>query len=256
MASKNPEIETSKSEQERLLVKAEIKKKLKSARQRLTKTYGKNFNFKWEDIFNDSSTIRDPHFKEMVKDIANCRDALDKLETAPKRFSDQKKHLEEIQNDLNIDPDALKTLFKALELAEKYQPLLNEIIRLQVEIIAPMVKHSAAEAKEIRANAKGELTKEGRAKADRAYISQTRVKRTKPGKQSKWNKEDERKLINRWNYLDGMIDKNLVKKSIYEQRKENLKIIKNEFHFNSLNAAYQKLHRLGVPNVPACKTKK
>ncbi len=120
---KKVEQETSKGERERLLVKAEIKKTLKNFRQKLVRKYGKN----WKSNIKDSNdpTLNDSSYKEMV----DCLYELGKLETAPNRFKDLAKHLKK-QKNLNVAPDDLETIYKALELAEKYQPLFNENLEL------------------------------------------------------------------------------------------------------------------------------
>ncbi len=140
---KKVEQETSKGEQELLLVKAEIKKNLKNFRQKLVRKYGKN----WKSNIKDSNdpTLNDPSYKEIV----NCLYKLGKLETAPKRFKDLTTHLKK-QKNLNIAPDDLETIYVALELAENHQKQADEIFRLQSENLFPIVKRFAVGKKEGR----------------------------------------------------------------------------------------------------------
>ena len=140
---KKVEQETSKGEQERLLVKAEIKKTLKNLHQKLARKYGKN----WRSNIKDSNdpTLNDPSYKEIV----DCLYKLGKLETAPKRFKDLTTHLKK-QKNLNVAPDDLETIYIALELAENHQKQADEIFRLQSEILFPIVKRFAVGKKEWR----------------------------------------------------------------------------------------------------------
>lgn len=172
---------------------------------------------------------------------------------------------------MDIAADDLKTIYKALELAADHQEQVNEIIRLQVEILSPMVKGSAVEARELRKignkirvsrekgnpidekKEKARLENEAAVKGDRAFVGATRRKRIKPGKPSKWTPEKENKLKERWYTLDGMIDKNLDEKLIREQKIETLKIFKNEFPFKSQDAVVQKLRKLKVKEIPDVK---
>ncbi len=239
MASKKNKIETSKNEQVRLLSKAKLKKTVKNASQRLSRKYGKN----WE---LNAKVINDPAYKKIASYPLNLED----LETVPKRFKELTAYLKK-QKNLNVAPDDLKTIYKALELAEKHQKQVNEIFRLQVEIVSSLVKGYAVEAKEVRA--KGRLTKEGRAKGVRAFVNATRFKTKKPGKQSKWTKEDEKKLKERWYTLDEKIDKNSGKKLVRKQKLEVLGILKNEFPFESPDAVVQKLRELKVKEIPDVK---
>jgi len=135
MAGKNPKIETSGSEQERLLVKTEIKKKLECIRQRPTRKYGKN----WE---SNAKVIPDPLYKEM----ANCLDALEKLETVPKRFRDLADYLR-TNKTLNLSPEDFDTVLLALSLAEKHQSLRDEILKLHLKIISPMAIYFSTKEK-------------------------------------------------------------------------------------------------------------
>ena len=203
----------------------------------------------------------------MVKDIGNYRTQLEKLETLPQRFNDLVVHLKK-QKNLNIAPDDLKTMFKALALAANHQKQVDEIIRLQIEIMHPMVKGSVVEARELRKienkisvslekgnpidedKERARLENEAAVKGDRAFVSGTRRKRTKPGKKSKWTPEKEKELIERWYSLDGRIDKNSGKKSIREQKIETLEILRMEFPLESQDAVVQKLRVLKVKEIP------
>ena len=133
--------ETSKGEQERLLVKAKIKKTLKNLHQKLVRKYGKN----WRSNIKDSNdpTLNDPSYKEIV----DCLYKLGKLETAPKRFKDLTTHLKK-QKNLNIAPNDLETIYIALELAETHQKQADEIVRLYSKILFPMVKGFAVGKKD------------------------------------------------------------------------------------------------------------
>ncbi len=138
---KKVEQETSKGEQERLLVKAEIKKTLKNFRQKLVRKYGKN----WKSNIKDANDppLNDPSYKEIV----NCLYKLGKLETAPKRFKDLTTHLKK-QKNLNVAPDDLETIYIALKLAENHQKEADENFRLQSKILYPIVKRFAVGKKE------------------------------------------------------------------------------------------------------------
>jgi len=140
---KKVEQETSKGEQERLLVKADIKEKLKNIHQKIARKYGKN----WKSHIKDSNNpiLNDPSYKEIV----DCLYNLGELETAPKRFKDLTTHLKK-QKNLNIAPDDLETIYIALELAENHQKQADEIFRLQSKILFPMVKGFAVEKKKGR----------------------------------------------------------------------------------------------------------
>jgi len=59
---KKVEQETSKSEQERLHLKAELKKTVKNIRQRFSRKYGKNSKL-------NAKVIHDPFYKEMVNNL-------------------------------------------------------------------------------------------------------------------------------------------------------------------------------------------
>ncbi len=133
--------ETSKGEQERLLVKAKIKKTFKNIHQKIVRKYGKN----WRSNIKDSNdpTLNDPSYKEIV----DCLYKLGKLETAPKRFKDLTTHLKK-QKNLNIALDDLETIYIALELAENHQKQADEIFRLQSKILFPMVKGFAVGKKD------------------------------------------------------------------------------------------------------------
>ena len=133
---KKVEQETSKGEQERLLVKAEIKKTLKNFRQKLVRKYGKN----WKSNIKDANY---PSYKEIV----NCLYKLGKFETAQKRFKDLTTHLKK-QKNLNVAPDDLETIYIALKLAENHQKEADEIFRLQSKILYPIVKRFAVGKKE------------------------------------------------------------------------------------------------------------
>ncbi len=138
---KKVEQKTSKGDQERLLVKAEIKKTLKNLHQKLIRKYGKN----WQSNIKDANdpTLNDPSYKEIV----DCLYKLGKLETAPKRFKDLTTHLKK-QKNLNIAPDDLETIYVALELAENHQKQADEIFRLQSEVLFPIVKRFAVGKKD------------------------------------------------------------------------------------------------------------
>ncbi len=140
---KKVEQETSKGEQEHLLVKAEIKKTLNNFRQKLVRKYGKN----WKSNIKDSNDpiLNGPSYKEIV----DCLYKLGKLETAPKRFKDLTTHLKK-QKNLNVAPDDLETIYIALELAENHHKQADEIFRLQSEILFPIVKRFAVGKKEGR----------------------------------------------------------------------------------------------------------
>lgn len=226
--------ETSKGEQERLLVKAKIKKTLKNVHQKLVRKYGKN----WRSNIKDSNdpTLNDPSYKEIV----DCLYKLGKLETAPKRFKDLTTHLKK-QKNLNIAPNDLETIYIALELAENHQKQADEIFRLQSKIVFPMVKGFAVEKKE------------GREKGVRAFAKASGFKRKRPGKQSKWNKESEKELTERWDSLDDGIDENSNKEAKRNQRLHFYEILKNEFGFPSSSAVEQKLRALGVKGIPDAK---
>ena len=229
MESKKPIIETSKSERERLQIKTELKKIIKTNRKKLAKKYEKNKK-------SNKNAIDDL----LSKEIIDCLLKLKKLESAPKRFKDLSKHMKS-QKNLNIALEDLKTIYTALELAESHQKQADEIFRLQSKIVFPMVKGFAVE------------NKDGREKGVRAFAKESGFIRKRPGKQSKWTPEKEKKLKERWYTLDGMIDKNLDEKLIREQKIETLKILKNEFPFESQDAVVQKLRKLDVKEIPDVK---
>ena len=226
---KKVEPETSKGEQVRLQSKAKLKKTVKNASQRLSRKYGKN----WE---LNAKVINDPAYKEIASYPLNLED----LETVPKRFKDLSNHLKK-QKNLNVAPDDLETIYIALELAENHQKQADEIFRLQSKIVFPMVKGFAVEKKE------------GREKGVRAFAKASGFKRKRPGKQSKWNKESEKELTERWDSLDDGIDENSNKEAKRNQRLHFYEILKNEFGFPSSSAVEQKLRDLKVKGLPDVK---